>query len=126
MLTPLVVIAIVVLFIGGAVFFISRARRRRAIEAQERLEEAPVTEEQIEQTIREEVAPNHRPYAGGEFGNDTAGRSYVADINGSIRRVLIVDTPDGPGIMSIRKLNKPERKARKRQIRDARRAAQTQ
>lgn len=98
-------------------------RRRHAITVADRAEELDAhspTEKEIEQAFRETEAPMRRQYRGGEFGVDQSGRKFVADQNGALRRVEVVETEDGETIMAARKLSKAERKLRKRQKQEMR------
>jgi hypothetical protein len=109
---------IVLVFLGAvAAVIIAHIRERRSIEAATRFAN-DLTDKEIERNISADVASKDRPYQPGAFGNDEGGRSYVAGIDGAVRRVHIVPTEDGgETLLMHRKLGKAERKKRKKAIR---------
>lgn len=116
------VFVLVCLLVLALAVLIYRRRRAQLLEASRRLERE-ITPKEIEQAIREDIATPERNYTPGMFGNDEGGRSYVAGVDGAIRRVAIVDTGDGPMLLGVRKLGKHQRKLRKRSMRQARQDA---
>jgi hypothetical protein len=109
---------IVLVFLGAvAAVIIAHVRERRSIEAAARFAN-DLTAKEIERNISADVASKNRPYQPGTFGNDEGGRSYVAGMDGAVRRVHIVPTEDGgETLLMHRKLGKAERKKRKKAIR---------
>jgi hypothetical protein len=109
-LTFLLVVAIATL----AVLVYRRRHTLTVVDRAEDLDAHQPTEKEIEQAFRETEAPQRRPYRGGEFGTDMAGRKFIADANGALRRVAVVETENGETIMAARKISKAQRKERKR------------
>lgn len=107
---------LVLLFTAAAVLVYRRRHAVTVLDRADALDEHQPTEKEIDQAFRETEAPERRQYRGGEYGNDQSGRSYVADVNGSLRRVAVVGTPEGgETIVVARKPDKATRKARKRE-----------
>jgi hypothetical protein len=108
---------VIVFLVAVAALLIAHIRNRRSIEAAARFGR-DLTDKEIHDNISADVASKDRPYQPGTFGNDEGGRSYVAGMDGAVRRVHIVPTEDGgETLLMHRKLGKAERKKRKKAIR---------
>jgi hypothetical protein len=74
-----------------------------------------VTDAEVKQAIRTDVAPQNRPYGNGGVKTDSSGRTYAIATDGSVRRFAVGEKPNGEmDVVLVKKPGKALRKAAKR------------